>query len=128
MIAVRLAPEDASSRWYPGAGIYRNVWLVTTGPVHVAHWGTYVTTPEVVTDEAAPSPYEATSAIVARSLRRDRRNIDPRCRGKAGEPPTNDDRDPGGGQTESATHNLNDRASAALGCRRTLTCTTPSRP
>jgi beta-galactosidase len=47
VIAVRLAPEEGSSRWYPGAGIYRNVWLVTTGPVHVAHWGTYVTTPEV---------------------------------------------------------------------------------
>jgi len=47
VIAVRLAPEDEASRWYPGAGIYRNVWLVTTGPIHVAHWGTYVTTPEV---------------------------------------------------------------------------------
>jgi len=47
VIAVRLAPEEESSRWYPGAGIYRNVWLVTTSPVHVAHWGTYITTPEV---------------------------------------------------------------------------------
>ena len=47
VVAVRLMPEEASSRWYPGAGIYRNVWLVTTGPVHVAHWGTYVITPEV---------------------------------------------------------------------------------
>ena len=47
VVAVRLVPEEASSRWYPGAGIYRNVWLVTTGPVHVAHWGTYVITPEV---------------------------------------------------------------------------------
>ena len=47
VIAVRLAPEIESSRWYPGAGIYRNVWLVTTGPVHVAHWGTYLTTPNV---------------------------------------------------------------------------------
>ncbi len=47
VIAVRLTPEDRSSRWYPGAGIYRNVWLTATGPVHVAHWGTYVTTPEV---------------------------------------------------------------------------------
>ena len=36
-----------SSRWYPGSGIYRNVWLVKTAPVQVAHWGTYVTTPEV---------------------------------------------------------------------------------
>jgi beta-galactosidase len=47
VVAVRLMPEEASSRWYPGAGIYRNVWLVVTGPVHVAHWGTFVTTPEV---------------------------------------------------------------------------------
>ncbi len=42
LIAVRLTPEDHSSRWYPGAGIYRNVWLDVTGPVYVAHWGTYV--------------------------------------------------------------------------------------
>src|SRR5204862_274997 len=41
-----------SSRWYPGAGIYRHVWLDITAPVHVARWGTYVTTPEV-TDAAA---------------------------------------------------------------------------
>jgi beta-galactosidase len=52
VIAVRLTPEDRSSRWYPGAGIYRNVWLDVTGPVHVARWGTYVTTPQV-TDEKA---------------------------------------------------------------------------
>ncbi|HYW47788.1 MAG TPA: beta-galactosidase GalB [Bryobacteraceae bacterium] len=52
VLAVRLTPEDRSSRWYPGAGIYRNVWLDVTGPVHVARWGTYVTTPEV-TDEKA---------------------------------------------------------------------------
>jgi beta-galactosidase len=52
VIAVRLAPEEESSRWYPGAGIYRNVWLVSTGPIHVAHWGTYVTTPEI-TDASA---------------------------------------------------------------------------
>jgi beta-galactosidase len=50
VLAVRLTPEDRSSRWYPGAGIYRNVWLDVTAPVHVGHWGTYVTTPEV-TDE-----------------------------------------------------------------------------
>ena len=50
VLAVRLTPEDRGSRWYPGAGIYRNVWLDITGPVHVGLWGTYVTTPEV-TDE-----------------------------------------------------------------------------
>jgi beta-galactosidase len=47
VIAVRLAPEPNSSRWYPGAGIYRNVWLDVTGPVSVGRWGTYVTTPDV---------------------------------------------------------------------------------
>ena len=47
VIAVRLTPEDRSSRWYPGAGIYRNVWIDITGPLHVARWGTYVTTPQV---------------------------------------------------------------------------------
>jgi len=39
--------SDQLVRWYPGGGIYRNVWLVKTEPVHVAHWGAYVTTPEV---------------------------------------------------------------------------------
>ena len=52
VLAVRLAPEPESSRWYPGAGIYRHVWLDATGPVHVARWGTYVTTP-AVTDAGA---------------------------------------------------------------------------
>jgi len=52
VIAVRLTPEDRSSRWYPGAGIYRNVWLHATGPLHVGHWGTYVTTPEVNANRA----------------------------------------------------------------------------
>ncbi len=49
---MRLTPEDHSSRWYPGAGIYRNVWLDITGPVHVARWGTYVTTPQVSDEQA----------------------------------------------------------------------------
>jgi beta-galactosidase len=47
VLAIRLDNPPDSSRWYPGGGIYRNVWLVKTGPVHVAHWGTYVTTPEI---------------------------------------------------------------------------------
>ena len=55
VIAVRLTPEDHSSRWYPGAGIYRNVWLDVTGPVYVAHWGTYVTTPKVNDEQASVS-------------------------------------------------------------------------
>jgi beta-galactosidase len=52
VIAIRLDNPTNSSRWYPGGGIYRNVWLVKTEPVHVAHWGTYVTTPEVNPESA----------------------------------------------------------------------------
>jgi beta-galactosidase len=51
-LAIRLDNDLDSSRWYPGAGIYRNVWLVTVNPVHVAHYGTYVTTPSVSAQEA----------------------------------------------------------------------------
>ena len=52
VLAVRLSPERDASRWYPGAGLYRHVWLDVTSPVHVARWGTYVTTP-AVSDELA---------------------------------------------------------------------------
>ena len=54
-IAVRLENLPESSRWYPGAGIYRNVWLVKTAPVHIGQWGTFVTTPEVSSESATVS-------------------------------------------------------------------------
>ena len=44
VIAVRLDNPQDSSRWYPGGGIFRNLWLVKSGAVRVGHWGTYVTT------------------------------------------------------------------------------------
>ena len=47
VLAIRLENPKDSSRWYPGAGIYRNVWLVKTAPVHIAHWGAEVTTPDI---------------------------------------------------------------------------------
>jgi len=53
VIAIRLENKKDSSRWYQGAGIYRNVWLVKTAPVHIAHWGTYLTTPDVSKDSAS---------------------------------------------------------------------------
>jgi len=52
VVAIRLDNPPDSSRWYPGGGLYRNVWLVKTAPVHVAHWGTYITTPAVSRDAA----------------------------------------------------------------------------
>ena len=48
VIAVRVDnSEQPNSRWYSGCGIYRNVWLTKTNPVHVDEWGTYVTTSEI---------------------------------------------------------------------------------
>lgn len=44
ILAVRTDTEKWDSRWYSGAGIYRNVWLVKTGKAHVKHWGTFITT------------------------------------------------------------------------------------
>lgn len=47
VLAVRLMNEPESSRWYPGAGLYRNVHLVVTDDVHIPTWGTHITTPVV---------------------------------------------------------------------------------
>lgn len=53
VLAVRVDNSDQpNSRWYSGCGIYRHVWLVKTNKVHVDHWGTYVTTPEVTEAKA----------------------------------------------------------------------------
>ena len=47
IIAVRLDTKNWDSRWYPGAGIYRNVWLVKTSQLHIAYNGIFCTTPEI---------------------------------------------------------------------------------
>lgn len=52
LLAIRVENQDSSSRWYPGSGIYRNVWLTYTNTVHVAHWGTYVTASEILENSA----------------------------------------------------------------------------
>ena len=53
IVAVRLENKDQSSRWYPGAGLYRNVHVVVTEKMHVPVWGTYITTPFVSEDYAS---------------------------------------------------------------------------
>ena len=48
IISVRVDnSKQPNSRWYTGSGIYRHVWLVKQEPLHIAHWGVYLTTPEV---------------------------------------------------------------------------------
>jgi beta-galactosidase len=48
VLAVRVDHSRfADSRFYTGSGIYRNVRLSFTEPLHVAQWGTYVSTPKV---------------------------------------------------------------------------------
>jgi len=59
VLAVRLDTENWESRWYSGAGIYRHVWMVRTSAVHVAHWGTSLTTP-VINDQYATVKNEVT--------------------------------------------------------------------
>ncbi len=52
LVAVMASNKPLSTRWYPGAGIYRHVWLEKTTPVHIAQWGVYVTTPKVSSSSA----------------------------------------------------------------------------
>lgn len=55
ILAIRLDNALDNSRWYPGAGIYRNIWLVKLNPVHVAQYGTSITTPTVSSSSATVS-------------------------------------------------------------------------
>ena len=52
-LRVELENMPQSSRWYPGAGLYRNVHLISTDKVHIPVWGTYITTPYVSDDYAS---------------------------------------------------------------------------
>ncbi|KLU83641.1 hypothetical protein MAPG_02694, partial [Magnaporthiopsis poae ATCC 64411] len=51
-LAIRLDQPLDSSRWYPGGGIYRDVWLTKVNPAHVGQWGTFITTSNVSAQSA----------------------------------------------------------------------------
>lgn len=46
-LAVGLTNHERSSRWYPGAGLYRKVRLIVKDETSIEQWGTYITTPQV---------------------------------------------------------------------------------
>jgi beta-galactosidase len=52
ILAVKVRNEGENSRWYSGSGINRHVWLKILEPVHVAQWGTRITTPDVEAESA----------------------------------------------------------------------------
>lgn len=52
-IVVELENKERASRWYPGAGLYRNVHVINTDRVHIPVWGTYITTPKITGDYAS---------------------------------------------------------------------------
>ncbi len=53
VLAVRVDNSlQPNSRWYSGSGIYRHTWLTVTAPVHLARWGTFITTPSITADAA----------------------------------------------------------------------------
>ncbi len=56
VLAVRVDNSaQPNSRWYSGSGIYRHVRVVVTDPMHIAHWGVFVTTPEATSASAKVS-------------------------------------------------------------------------
>jgi beta-galactosidase len=61
-LAVRVDNSlQPNCRWYTGSGIYRHTWLIITGPIYLAQWGTFVTTPVVSPQSAA---IELTTQVV----------------------------------------------------------------
>ena len=52
VVAVKVVNYGKNSRWYSGSGLYRDVDLVVTDPLHIALWGAYVTTPDVSVDKS----------------------------------------------------------------------------
>ena len=68
VIAVRLDTKSWDSRWYPGAGLYRNVWLVKTSQLHVSYNGLYVTTPEIKKENGVVSVKAEVESHLARPV------------------------------------------------------------
>jgi beta-galactosidase len=65
VVAVRADNSgQPASRWYLGAGIYRHVRLIVTGPVHLEQWATFVTTPKF---DGGPATVRVETTVVNQS-------------------------------------------------------------
>jgi len=69
VLAVKVKNEGRTSRWYPGSGIYRHVWITVTDPLHIAQWGTYITTPRI--DEQSAIVRVKTALVNSSDVRRE---------------------------------------------------------
>ncbi|PGH02353.1 hypothetical protein AJ80_08875 [Polytolypa hystricis UAMH7299] len=52
LLAIRLDNPTESARWYPGGGLYQNIWLTKVDPTHIAQWGTFITSKKKVSDKS----------------------------------------------------------------------------
>ena len=68
LISVRLQNREQSSRWYPGAGLYRNVHLVHSHRVHVPVWGVHVQTPYVTEQMASVNLKTTVDAAIGKHI------------------------------------------------------------
>ena len=85
-IAVRVDNSlQPNCRWYTGSGIYRHTWLIITDPIHIAQWGTFITTPSISPESAS---VEVTTRVVNQSDHEaacdlSNRNLGPEGNGRA---------------------------------------------
>jgi len=89
VIFVRVDASDPEGWWYEGGGIYRHVWLVKTDMLHVARFGTYVTTPVITEKESTVNvktriknedSLARNCQLVTRILNKNSEEIDKRCK------------------------------------------------
>ncbi len=84
VLAVRVDNSaQPNSRWYSGSGIYRHVRVVVTDPVHVAHWGVFVSTPEV---SAAAAKVSVSARVSNDSAKQSKVTVQTTLLGQDGEP------------------------------------------
>lgn len=68
ILVVKVRNEGENSRWYSGSGIYRHVWLKVLDPVHVAQWGTFITTKNDIVKVQTRLQHDTPVTVITRLL------------------------------------------------------------